>query len=217
MKQNLKYKNITISGLPGAGSSTLGKALANVLNWDYFSGGDFMRQYAIKKGLFDKNNKTHHDATVYADAFDRHVDSRMRKTLKTKSGKILESWISSFMAQGIEGVLKILVFCSDDAIRVDRIVNRDNLTINQAKKHLFEREEKNLEKWRRMYKRQWQEWIVNKGLVSKKKPIWFWYPELFDLTIDTYKNSKEETLKKALYKLGYKAPIANYEKIFASL
>ena len=151
MTKNLKYKNITISGLPGVGCSTLGKALAEVLDWDYFSGGDFMRDYAIRKGLFNKNNKLHHDATVYSEEFDKKVDFGMRKTLRKEEGKILDSWLSGFMAQNLSGILKILLFCSKDAIRIDRIANRDDISISQAKEHLFERQEKNIQKWRRMY------------------------------------------------------------------
>lgn len=176
-----------------------------------------MREYAIKKGLFDPNNTAHHYATVYSEKFDRKIDFGMRKTLKNKSGNILDSWLSSFMAQGVDAVLKILVYCSDDALLVDRIVNRDNLTVEEAKKHIFERQEKNVEKWRKMYKSQWKEWVVDKGIVSESKPIWFWYPQLYDLTIDTYRNSKEETLKKALDELGFKNRSINYEKLFASL
>lgn len=202
MQRAYKYRNVTISGLPGAGSSTLGRGLAKSTGWKYFSGGDFMRAYAIKNGLIDNNNKAHHDATVYSEEFDRKVDFGVRRTLKTERGKIIESWISSFMAQGIEGVLKILLYCTDDAVRVDRIVNRDNLTIQDAKKHVFEREKKNVEKWRKMYESQWQKWVVKTGTVDKGKPVWFWHPKLFDITIDTYQHSREETLKRALKGLG---------------
>ena len=214
-KPGFKYLNVTISGLPGAGSSTLGKALSKVLCWRYFCGGDFMREYATNKGLFNKNNKVHHDATIYGESFDRQVDFGMRQALKTNSRQILESWLSSFMAQGIKGTLKILVYCSDDAVRVDRIVNRDNITVKKAKHHIFEREKKNVEKWKAVYQHQWQEWVVDTGTLDKSKPIWFWYPELYDLTIDTYKNSKEETLKIALASLGFQKPI-DYNNIFAS-
>jgi len=174
-----------------------------------------MRAYAIKKGFFNKRNKVHHDATIYDEDFDRKVDFGMRETLSTKSGQVLESWLSSFMAQGIKGTLKILVYCSVDSVRVDRIVNRDNITVGEAKKHIFEREKKNTEKWGRVYKHQWQEWVVEKGRVDKTKPIWFWYPELYDVAIDTYGNSKEETLRIALTALGVKKPI-DYQKLFAS-
>jgi len=211
--KELNYRNITVSGLPGTGSTTLAEALAKVLGWKYFSGGDFMRHYAIKKGLFDPQNKGHHDATVYSDDFDRQVDFGMRQTLRKESGNILESWLSGFMGQGIAGNLKILVSCSDDAVRIDRIVNRDDLTVKLAKKHVFEREVKNIKKFRRLYHQEWEEWVAGESVIKAEKPIWFWYPEMYDLTIDTYQYSKAQTLRLALDKLGYSKKV-DYEKIF---
>ncbi len=174
-----------------------------------------MRSYAIKKGLFNPKNQAHHPATIYSDRFDRQVDFGMRKTLETKTKRILDSWLSGFMAQGVKGTLKILIFCKDKSVLVDRLANRDNLTVNQAKKHIFERETKNVEKWRRMYTSEWQNWIVKRKVLKAKKPIWFWYPELYDLTIDTYKNSKQETLRIALKALGINNPRVNYEQVFS--
>ena len=161
-----------------------------------------MRAYAIKKGLFDGRQEIHHDATVYSDDFDKKIDFGMRETLKTKKGKILDSWLSGFMAQNIDGALKILVYCPEDAIRIDRLVNRDGLTVSKAKKHIFLRQKKNVSKWRRLYEQEWKEWVVDKGLIEQEKEIWFWYPEMYDLAINTFKHSKEETLKIGLEKLG---------------
>lgn len=194
------YKNVSISGLPGAGSSTLGKALAEKLGWEYYCGGDFMRQEALARGKL-KNKNVHHDATMYDDDFDRKVDFRLRSAAAEKSGQVLESWLSGFMVQGVKGVLKVLVVCSEDAVRIDRIVNRDEITIEEAKKHVFEREQKNLQKWQRMYKDQWQEWVIERGKASSDKPIFFWYPQLYDLVLDTYSLNKEETLQNVLDKL----------------
>lgn len=193
-----KYRNITISGLPGAGSTTLGKHLANHLQYHFHSGGDFMRQYAIDHGYFDPKQSVHHAATAYPDDFDLKVDYEMRASIKDKSEFVYESWLSGFLAQQIEGTFKILVYCSDDAVRVDRIANRDDITIAEAKEHIFAREEKNLEKWIKMYSKEWGEWVVEPGTVKKTEPIYFWRSELYDLAIDTYKLGKEETLEKVL-------------------
>ena len=198
-----KYRNIKISGIPGCGSSTLGKGISKKLEWEYFSGGDFMRKYAIEKNLFDKNSKVHHLATVYSDDFDRKVDYGMRESLQTDSGRVLDSWLSGFTAQSIEGTLKILVYCSSDEIRVDRIVNRDGISIKEAKRHIFEREDKNLEKWTRMYKKEWDKWVPEKYRDNRKgKFLDFYCPELYDLAIDTFSNNKEETLKIVLKEMG---------------
>lgn len=173
-----------------------------------------MRAYAVERGLFKENTKAHHSAAVYDEAFDRQVDYGMRRTLETTSGNILDSWLSGFIAQGVAGNLKVLVFCSSDKIRVDRIVNRDGLTVPEAKRHIFERETANVTKWRKMYSREWQQWVVGPKTLPADRPVWYWYPELYDLSIDTYKYSKEETLKLVLKKLGFPKRL-NYSKIFA--
>lgn len=192
------HRNITISGLPGCGSTTLLSLLRDHLQydgWKAFSGGQFMRTYAEEKGLFNKDNALHHDATVYGDDFDRQVDMGMREKLSKEEKWILESWLSGFMAQQVDGVLKVLLICSDDAVRIDRIVNRDNVSVGSAKKHLQERYEANLQKWQRMYDDQWQEWVVGAGTVSASDPIDFWRPELYDIVIDTYSTNQQETFQ----------------------
>ena len=193
-----RFSNITISGLPGAGSTVLGKELARRLNWQYYSGGDFMRKYAIEKGYFDPASTVHHDATVYPDDFDRQCDYGVREKLEKDSGCIYESWLSGFLSQQVKGTFKILVYCSDDAVRVDRIANRDDISIADAKVHIFDREKKNVEKWQKMYEEEWRDWVVKPGILTEDQPIFFWRPELYDLAIDTYKLGKEETLGLAL-------------------
>ena len=199
MKYN--YKNITISGLPGCGSTTLLKELKDKLEedgWIGFSGGEFMRAYAIEKGLFNPSKSTHHSATVYNDDFDRQVDYGMREKVTNQEKWIIESWLSGFMAQNIPGTLKVLMTCSDDAVRIDRIVNRDGVDVMEAKESIHSRYQGNLAKWQRMYSKEWQEWVVATGKLSQTEPIDFWREELYDLVIDTFSNNKEKTLQMVL-------------------
>jgi cytidylate kinase len=193
-----KYDNVTVSGLPGAGSSTLARQVAQVMGWKYFSGGDFLRAYAIENGWFDGDNKLHHDQSIMPDEADKLVDYGMRKKVSEGKGNVLDSWLSGFMTQGVGGVLKVLVVCSDNAVRIDRIVNRDEVDVAEAKKHIFDREKKNREKWERMYAKEWREWVVEKGLLPPRAEIDFWHPSLYDLVIDTFSNSKTETLEKVM-------------------
>jgi len=191
------YKNITISGLPGSGSTTLLHKLKEELQfdgWKGFNGGEFMREYAKEKGLFQEDAKLHHDASHYEDDFDRKVDMGMREKLASEEKWILESWLSGFMAQGVPDVLKVLIVCSNDSVRIDRIVNRDETTVTAAKKNMSDRYQKNLEKWQRMYNDQWQQWVVEKGVAKPSDPIDFWHPDLYDLVIDTYSNNQQATL-----------------------
>ncbi len=195
------YKNITISGLPGSGSTTLLDMLREELKldgWHGFSGGEFMRAYAAEKGLFDNTQRKHHDASHYEDDFDRKVDYGMREKLESEDHWILESWLSGFLAQQVPGTLKILMTCSDDAIRIDRVVNRDQISIDEAKQHILGRYETNLETWSRLYAKEWQEWVVKPGTLTAEAPIDFWHPDLYDLVIDTYSTTKKETKKVVL-------------------
>ncbi len=192
------YKNVTISGLPGCGSTTMLNLLRDTLRfdgWKGFSGGEFMRAYAAEKGLFDPSKGIHHDASVYSDEFDREVDMGMRSKLQTEQGWILESWLSGFLAQGVPGTLKVLMTCSDDAVRVDRIVNRDGVNVQEAKAHLHERKEKNVKKWTRLYGDLWTEWVVDTGKATASDPIDFWQPNLYDIVVDTYSTNQQQGLK----------------------
>jgi cytidylate kinase len=198
-----KYKNITISGLPGTGTTTLLRLAEDKLGWKGYSGGEFMREYALEKGIFKPKEGFHHAATDYEDEFDKKIDYGVREKLTNKSGGIYEAWLTGFLAQGLDKVLKVLLVCSDDGVRVDRVVNRDNVTVLEAKEHILTREEKNRRKWTKLYKDEWNDWVVKTGMVGEDEPIDFWDPRLYDLIIDTYSNSREETLKKVLDKVGY--------------
>lgn len=193
-----KIRNITISGFPGSGSTTLLSLLKEALKfdgWTGYSGGEFMRKYAVEKGLYDDSKKIHHDATAYGDEFDRQIDFGVREKLKEEENWIIESWLSGFFAQGIEGVLKVLVICSDDAVRIDRIVNRDEVNVEEAKYHIHQRYEKNFSKWVRLYNQEWQDWVVGLDKAKSDETIDFWKPELYDVVIDTFSNNQQQTLK----------------------
>ncbi len=198
---NFAYRNITISGLPGSGSTTLLNKLREELKydgWTGFSGGDFMRAYALEQGLFKPKAGIHHAATDYSDDFDREVDLGMRKKLQSEDHWILEAWLSGFFAQQIPGVLKVLMICSSDAVRVDRIVNRDKVTPDEAVAHIHKRYSDNLAKWTRMYGKEWQEYVVEPGTVPADEPIDFWRPELYDVVVDTYSSNQQESLQTIL-------------------
>lgn len=192
------YRNVTISGLPGCGSTTLLNLLREHLKfdgWTGFSGGEFMRAYAAEKGLFDNSKSAHHDATVYSEDFDRQVDMGMREKLQNEDGWILEAWLSGFFAQGVEGTFKVLMTCSDDAVRIDRLVNRDTITVEEAKHHIQARYDKNYAKWSRMYEHEWNDWVVKAGKAKASDPIDFWHPDLYDCVIDTYSVNQQQALE----------------------
>src|SRR3990167_6377284 len=120
----------------------------------------------------------------------------IKKNLREKKNQIIQSHLAGFDVQEIEGVFKILVVCEDDEgndkkdIRIDRLVNRDKISVEEAKNEVIEREKRNLEKWRRLYADNDEAWV-------------YWDKKYYDLIIDTYSHNKEETLKIALKALGF--------------
>jgi len=193
--KDLNYKNITISGKICTGTSTLTNQLKSKLGWKSWSGGEFFRDYT------KKHNLKLEEANTRPEEISRKVDHGMRKRLKKEKGLILEAWLSGFVAQGVKDVLKVLLVCTDD-LRVDRFVNRENLSVQEAVHLITKREEGNSQKWVRMYTDEWDDWVVKNDMADEDDPIDFWDPRLYDLIIDTYSNSSEETLQKVLNKLG---------------
>ena len=180
---SLLYRVITISGRVASGATTLSRGLAKTLDWHLVNGGEIYRQYAKENGIPLERTD------LSGDEYHLKLDNYIKEKLKTEKNIIVESWLSGFDAQEIAGVYKIFVNCSSDALRVDRIVNRDKMTIEEAKEHLKRREEENLKKWERLYRTRD-----------------FWNPQLYDLVIDTYRYGPTETLNLVLSAIGYHPP-----------
>ena len=183
-------KNITISGRIGSGATTLAVKLSEVLGWEMLDGGSIFRQLQKEQG-FDINK-----TDSRPDRFDLEYEEMVKKNLKEKDHQIIQSHLAGYDAQGIEGIFKILVLCEDEngddktEIRVDRIVNRDKVSIDEAKQEIKQREEEHLKKFRRLY--------------AANDPGWvYWDKKYYDLAVNTYSHNQEETLRIALASLGY--------------
>jgi len=195
-KEPVKIPNvrvITVSGRIASGSTTLGHKLAEILGWHHVEGGEvFWEALRTKMGLEEK------DTDLRPDKDDEDFDASLKQILTSGKNLILETKLAGFNAQGIAGVFKIAVICEDELgqdkadIRIDRLINREKISIEQAKEEAIEREENDLEKWRKMYAGGDQNWV-------------YWDKKYYDLVINTYSHNQEETLKFVLQKLGYKS------------
>lgn len=190
MEKQLKYKSIAISGKPGAGRTTLFSNLRKILEplgFEFFSGGEWSRKYAIEHGMQNPADPKHHSAAVYGDEIDHQIDIAMREKLAGEGNYVVESWIGGWNMRGLKHVLKVLLIC-DDALRIDRVVNRDQISVEEAKENIKTREEQNLAKWTRIY---------------NVPPTDFWETKYYDLVINTYSHGPQETLDIVLQALGY--------------
>ena len=179
---NLNYQNITVSGVIATGTSTLAHNLVNVLKWQYINVGALQRE-------FDRMHNIHENkqgALARSDKHEQQMEQMTKDKLTKESGLVYEAWLSGFVARDMPKVLKVLTVCSNEAIRIDRVVNRDNISVEEAKIWIKQRETENIEKWQILY--------------GKHN---FWDPKYYDLVIDTYSSGPMATLGKVLDKLGY--------------
>jgi cytidylate kinase len=182
-------RNITISGRIGSGATTLATNLALKLDWEFLDGGKIMRKVQEDIGAsVEETGKR-------PDHFDLEYEEQIKKTLNMEKFHIIQSHLAGFDAQGIEGVFKIFVVCeSKDGvdktdIRIDRLVNRDGTSVDDAKYELKERDRQNLEKWRRLYANNDPQWV-------------YWNSKYYDLIINTFELNKEDALNATLQALG---------------
>lgn len=183
-----RIRNITVSGRIASGTTTLAKGLSEALGWELFEGGSLFEKYHHDLGVSET------DANLRPDELDLQFEEKIKKMLEEKSEIIIQSHLAGFDAQGINGVFKILVVCEDKdgkdktEIRVDRLVNRKGISIEEAKFEVKEREKKNLEKWRRLYAENDSQWV-------------YWNEKYYDLIVNTYSLNKNQVVEKALTEL----------------
>jgi cytidylate kinase len=186
-----KIRVVTISGRIAAGSTSLAKHLAKALNWKHLEGGEIFWE-AVRKRL-DLAPK---DTKLRPDEEDEAFDASLKKALREEKHIVLETKLAGFNAQGVDGVFKILIICENDKgedqtqIRIDRLVNREEQSMQSAKEEVLVREKSDLEKWRRLYANNDKNWC-------------YWDHKYYDLVINTYFSDQEKTLKIALDAIGF--------------
>lgn len=185
----LKFNNITISGGVSVGKNTLLNNLKTYLlplGWKFTSGGQILRDFTKEyiqplASLVDKD-------------FHHQIDERTKRLLTKEGHYVVEAWLAGFVARNLKDTLRVLLTCSSEALKVDRVVNRDKVTIEEAKKFIKQREVDNFKSWHKIY-----------GNYN------FWNPKYYHIVIDTYSSGPLETVGKVLDKLNY-----NHNKIFSN-
>lgn len=184
-------RNITVSGRIGSGQTTLASKLADLLRWEFLEGG------AIFQAFDDERKASEIEVDTRPDALDLGYEEKVTKLLREETHTVIQSHLAGFDAQGIDGIYKILVVCEDEEgndktdIRIDRLVNRKGITIEDAKKEVKLREAGNLKKWRRLYANNDESWV-------------YWDKRYYDLVVNTYAYNREQSVEIVLQAIGYK-------------
>lgn len=187
----ISYRLISVSGRIASGSTTLAKKLAHALRWQRMEGGDIFWEAVRKKMGLDVK-----DTGLRPDEEDLAFEAMQKEILTTRDHMVVESKLAGFVAKDLKDVFKVLVICVDSAgadqtnIRIDRLVNREHMSIAEAKEEVLVREQSDVEKWRRLYAPGEKEWT-------------FWDSTYYDLVVNTYAHDPDEALQLVLEAVGY--------------
>lgn len=186
MSLNKNIRIIAISGRIASGSTTLAKQLGEHLGWRHIEGGEIFWE-AVRQRM----QLSAKDTNLGPDQDDVLFDAHLKKVLAEDKNTVLETKLAGFNAQGVGGVYKVLVICEDHnehdqtQIRIDRLVNREGISVDKAKEEVLEREKNDLEKWQRLY--------------ANGDPTWTYYDKkYYDLVINTFELDKEGAVQKVL-------------------
>lgn len=175
---------ISISGVAGAGKSSIAKMLAEKLNYEYYSIGDFMREIAKKRNihLYELSKIAEQDGSM-----DKEIDEKQRN-LNSKDNFVVDSRLGFyFIPDSYKVFLKV-----------------DN---GKAAKRIFQDKRKE-EKYKTLKE---TEEFMKKRLESEKLRYKQYYgidftdETQFDLVIDTTFKNKGEIIEEIINSILEKA------------
>ena len=143
---------IVVSGMPGAGSSTIAKMLAKWLGMKHFSAGDFFKKKAEENGVEEKETRR---ATKFLQSDsgsrkDFHVNiDNLQRELAKEGNIVIEGKLSIHMLEGLYDV-SVWLKASQET-RARRISGRDNLVEKDAISVIKERDRIERESFLKIY------------------------------------------------------------------
>lgn len=142
-----KPKVITISGVPGSGTSTIAKMLSKELNLKLIYTGETFRELA------KEYNMSLPEFSEFAESnteIDNELDKRQLEHAK-KGDTILEGRLAGWLTKSNDiNALKVLL-TADLETRVNRVMGREKKSYSQVKNEILKRETSELERYQRLY------------------------------------------------------------------
>jgi len=164
---------ITVSGLPGSGTTTLSRLLAECYDLELVSSGEIFRKMARERGM----SLSEFGALAERDpSIDLEIDKNQKSIIHSRENIILESRLAGHMAQGRPHVLKVWIK-APVLTRVKRIQRREkSISFDEELKKTVERERSEAIRYKNYY-----------GIDIKDLSI-------YDIVIDSEKWNQYQTL-----------------------
>lgn len=172
---------ITVSGLPGSGTTTLSKNLQKASGFDYIYAGKIFREMAKKKGLSleDFSKLTERDTF-----FDTSLDRQIMSFADAHENCIIEGRLSGWFAHREKSKDYIKIWLTAPIqVRLERIAQRENETLDIASKKVEMREKSEAKRYKSIYNIDISDFSI------------------YDLIVETSDKTPEETLKFVLNEL----------------
>ena len=129
---------VTVSGLPGSGTSTASRLVAVLTGWEYVNAGAIFRQMAAEAGLSlaEFGGRAERDGTIDRDLDDRIVGLAR----EAAGGAIFEGRLTGWMAHNHQLPALKVWLGADRQTRAARVSGRDGQTPEEAARAMDERE-----------------------------------------------------------------------------
>lgn len=166
---------ITISGPIGSGKSSVGKRLAKLLNYQFFSGGTFFRQLADEHGMsleeFNRYAENHVE-------IDKKQDQLILDFIRESDNIVVESRLAGWLCyHNSVDAFRIFIDAHLDE-RIKRVSHREKSNRSKTGELLKQREESEIKRYRDFYD------------VDYREPLYY------DLIINTENLSVEQVVNK---------------------
>jgi cytidylate kinase len=136
---------LTISGLPGSGTTTVAKLLSQEFEMELISAGEMFRRIAKAKKLqLDQFS----ELAENNDEFDRQIDEKQGKEAMKRDNVIIESRLSGFFVPKAD--LKIWLKAPLE-IRARRIAGREGIVYEAALSAMKDRERSEHKRYEQYY------------------------------------------------------------------
>ena len=119
---------VTISGLPGSGTTTLARRIAHELEMELVLGGEVFRQMAAEAGMTLASFGAH---VVGHPEIDVELDSRL-EARATQGGCVIESRLAGWIASRAGLDATTVWVDGDPRVRAERVARRDDISMEQA-------------------------------------------------------------------------------------
>jgi cytidylate kinase len=140
-----KQMRITISGLPGSGTTTVAKLLSTELSMELISAGEMFRQIANEKEL---QLEQFAKLAENSDDFDRQIDKKQGEEAMKRGNVIVEGRLSGFFVSDAD--LKIWLKAPVE-VRARRIAAREGIAYEEALSSMKNREQSENTRYEKYY------------------------------------------------------------------